>query len=90
MADKLARIDAGLLRDIEAGAISPSTLTVLRLTDAFRCRCWSTRRPPRSASCGCSPTLPDASPTPRYGGRWVNGSCCVAAAYESGHPGVER
>jgi hypothetical protein len=30
------RIDAGLLRDIEAGAICPSTLTVLRLADEFR------------------------------------------------------
>lgn len=30
------RINAGLLRDIEAGAICPSTLTVLRLADIFR------------------------------------------------------
>lgn len=30
------RISAGLLRDIEVGAISPSTLTVLRLSDVFR------------------------------------------------------
>jgi hypothetical protein len=30
------RIDVGLLRDIEAGAVSPSTLTVLRLADAFQ------------------------------------------------------
>lgn len=31
-----ARIDASLLRDIEAGAICPSTLTILRLADVFR------------------------------------------------------
>jgi hypothetical protein len=30
------RIDASLLRDIEAGTISPSILAVLRLADAFR------------------------------------------------------
>jgi hypothetical protein len=30
------RIKAGLLRDIEAGAICPSTLTVLRLADVFQ------------------------------------------------------
>jgi Helix-turn-helix domain len=30
------RIDAGLLRDIEAGAVCPSALTVLRLADVFR------------------------------------------------------
>ena len=30
------RINAGLIRDVEAGAISPSTLTVLRLADVFR------------------------------------------------------
>jgi hypothetical protein len=30
------RIDAGLLRDIEAGSICPSALTVLRLADEFR------------------------------------------------------